>query len=87
MKAQPIMVRWNYGLMSSLFSDSERERMLSDLAVIPALNKQAQLNLTGNAKDLWITGIRDIREQAEVLESMKMLKASLLIRKLDGRLN
>ena len=52
-------------------SDAERERMLSDLAVIPALNTQAKTNLTGNARDLWITGIRDIREQSEVLEGMK----------------
>ena len=53
-------------------SDSERERMLKDLAVIPALNEQAKVNLTGNARDLWVTGIRDIKEQSEVLEGMKM---------------
>lgn len=53
-------------------SDSERARMLKDLAVIPALNEQAKVNLTGNARDLWVTGIRDIKEQSQVLESMKM---------------
>lgn len=52
-------------------STAERERMLNDLAVIPPLNEQAKTNLTGNARDLWITGIRDIREQSEVLEGMK----------------
>lgn len=52
-------------------SDAERERMLNELAVIPALNAQAKTNLTGNARDLWITGIRDIRRQSEVLEVMK----------------
>lgn len=52
-------------------SNEERKRMLNDLAVIPSLNTQAKTNLTGNAKDLWITGIRDIKEQAEVLEDMK----------------
>ncbi len=52
-------------------SANERERMLSDLAVIPPLNEQAKTNLTGNAKDLWVTGIRDIREQSAVLEGMK----------------
>lgn len=52
-------------------SNAERERMLNDLAVIPALNTQAKTNLTGNARDLWITGIRDIREQSKVLEDMK----------------
>ncbi|QTN39263.1 hypothetical protein HZ996_08965 [Cryomorphaceae bacterium] len=52
-------------------SNGERNRMLNDLAVIPPLNAQAQKNLTGNARDLWITGIRDIKEQSEVLENMK----------------
>lgn len=52
-------------------NNEERERMLNDLAVIPALNIQAQTNLTGNARDLWITGIRDIWEQSKVLEDMK----------------
>lgn len=51
-------------------SPKEKERLLSDLGVIPALNEQAQLNLTGNAKDLWIAGIRDIRSQSENLKAM-----------------
>lgn len=51
--------------------NAERERMLNDLAVIPPLNTQAKTNLTGNARDLWITGIRDIKEQSEVLDDMK----------------
>lgn len=48
--------------------------MLNDLAVIPSLNEQAKTNLTGNARDLWITGIRDIKEQSKVLEGMKFAK-------------
>lgn len=59
---------WTYELP---LSDTERARMLADLAVIPALNAQAQVNLTGNARDLWVTGIRDIRGQSQVLEIMK----------------
>ena len=51
-------------------TESERDRMLSDLSVIPALNSQAQLNLTGNARDLWITGIRDIKTQSQVLSGL-----------------
>ena len=51
-------------------SPKEKERLLSDLWVIPALNEQAQLNLTGNAKDLWIAGIRDIRSQSDNLKAM-----------------
>ena len=48
-------------------STSERERLLGDLKVIPALNTQAKQNLTGNAKDLWVAGIRDIDSQAKNL--------------------
>ncbi len=51
-------------------SAEERKRLLSDLAVIPPLNAQAKLNLTGNAKDLWVTGIRDIRRQSENLKKI-----------------
>lgn len=51
-------------------SAAERERLLGDLAIIPALNAQAQLNLTGNARDLWIAGIRDIRRQGQDLENI-----------------
>jgi len=52
-------------------SPAERERLLGDLSVIPPLNEQAQLNLTGNARDLWVTGIRDIRGQSEDLKAIK----------------
>ena len=52
-------------------SGTERESFLEILGVIPALNLQAQQNLTGNARDLWITGIRDIRAQINDLESLK----------------
>ena len=48
-------------------STTERDRLLADLSVIPPLNKQAQQNLTGNAKELWVAGIRDIRSQGENL--------------------
>lgn len=53
-------------------SESERERLLGDLQIIPAFYEQAKLNLIGNAKDLWIAGIRDIKHQvaglAKILE-------------------
>jgi hypothetical protein len=58
---------WTYDFP---LSDSEEDRLIADLKVIPALNKQAQLNLTGNARDLWIAGIRDIRTQSENLKKI-----------------
>jgi hypothetical protein len=48
----------------------ERNRLLNNLKVIPPLNSQAKTNLTGNAKDLWITGIRAIRFQSEDLKDL-----------------
>lgn len=51
-------------------STAEKKRLLDDLKVIPPLNQQAQTNLTGNARDLWVTGIRDIRRQSESLKQL-----------------
>jgi hypothetical protein len=47
------------------------KNLIADLKVIPAINEQAKINLTGNAKDLWIAGIRDIRDQSKNLTSIK----------------
>ena len=58
---------WTY---SFPLSTEEHDRLLNDLKVIAPLIKQAKQNLTGNAKDLWITGIRDIKNQSMVLESI-----------------
>jgi len=51
---------WTYDFP---LSAANKTKLLNDFQVIPALNEQAKLNLTGNAKDLWIAGIRDIRRQ------------------------
>ncbi|MEL7001933.1 MAG: hypothetical protein AAFN93_04265 [Bacteroidota bacterium] len=51
-------------------AQEERERLLNDLSVIPPLNKQAKQNLTGNARDLWVAGIRDIRAQSKDLKDL-----------------
>lgn len=49
-------------------SSAEEARLVADLEVIPPLMKQARRNLTGNARELWITGIRNIRQQRETLD-------------------
>lgn len=51
-------------------SSESKEKLIGQLRVIAPLNEQAKINLTGNAKDLWIAGIRDIRTQAGDLESI-----------------
>lgn len=51
-------------------SNAEMNRLIADLEVIQPLNEQAKINLTGNAKELWVAGIRDIRTQSEDLSSI-----------------
>lgn len=58
---------WTYEFPLSV---TERNRLFNDLRVIIPLNEQAKLNLTGNAKELWIAGIRDIKRQSEDLKSI-----------------
>ncbi|MEL6810672.1 MAG: hypothetical protein AAFP76_05010 [Bacteroidota bacterium] len=62
-----VLELWTYQFP---LSEDERIRLLNNLAVIPPLNHLAKENLTGNARDLWITGIRDIKAQSEVLSKL-----------------
>lgn len=55
---------WTYPLP---LSEDERERLIDDLNVIPPLLTQARANLTGNARDLWVAGIKNIRDQVDNL--------------------
>ena len=52
-------------------SKEKSKEFIAQLNVIPSLNLQAKTNLTGNAKDLWIAGIRDIRTQVTDLNNLK----------------
>ncbi|MEM1094884.1 MAG: hypothetical protein AAGJ10_09800 [Bacteroidota bacterium] len=51
---------WTYDFP---LSPAEERRLIADLRIIPPLMQQAQRNLTGNARELWIAGIRNIRTQ------------------------
>ncbi|MCR4375708.1 MAG: DUF885 domain-containing protein [Acidobacteria bacterium] len=44
-------------------SQTDEARLAAELRTIPSLLKQAQRNLTGNARDLWITGTGTMQEQ------------------------
>lgn len=59
---------WTYDFPLSSIA---KEKLLKELKVIPALNEQAKGNLTGNAKELWVTGIRDIRGQSINLKTIR----------------
>ena len=59
---------WTYDFP---LSEEARGSLLADLGKIAPLNTQAKKNLTGNARDLWVTGIRDIQNQSIVLNELK----------------
>jgi len=59
---------WTYDFP---LSSDEKARLLQELNIIPSLNEQAKGNLTGNARDLWVAGIRDIKTQSKNLETVK----------------
>ncbi len=49
---------------------ASQKQLSASLALIPEIYKQAKINLIGNAKELWIAGIRDIQNQASLLEEL-----------------
>ena len=60
---------WQYDFP---LNKKDRIELLSSLELIPKFNKQAKINLTGNARDLWIAGIRDIEKQTQILEGLTL---------------
>ncbi|HQU71693.1 MAG TPA: DUF885 family protein [Calditrichia bacterium] len=71
---------WTYAFP---LTKSEEKRLIGDLGVIPPLNRQARQNLTGNARELWIAGIRDIRQQIEDLDQLRETVGSKASKKLQ----
>ncbi|WP_208295132.1 hypothetical protein [Maribacter spongiicola] len=61
---------WKYNFP---LSKTDQTKFIAALKVIPVLNEQAKKNLTGNAKDLWVAGIRDIETQSKDLAQLKNL--------------
>ncbi|MFT7679323.1 MAG: hypothetical protein ACI8QC_003324 [Planctomycetota bacterium] len=51
-------------------STAEEQRLIKELSVIQPLLDQAQRNLTGDARELWIAGIRNIQYQGEILTTI-----------------
>ena len=58
---------WQYDFP---LNDEDVDRLISDLKVIPPLNEQARANLKGNARELWIAGIRHIATQRDNLRQL-----------------
>ena len=75
---------WTYTLP---LSGAEEERLIADLSIIPPLMQQAQENLTGNARELWVAGIRDIRAQRRNLDEISRRIGEKASRKLKAILD
>ncbi len=50
-------------------TETSANEIATRLRKASAVYDQAKINLTGNAKDMWTTGVRSIREQSDDLES------------------
>ena len=51
-------------------SAGDAEELASRIGAVPALLEQARTNLTGNAHDLWVGGLRSFRAQAADLDAL-----------------
>jgi hypothetical protein len=62
-----ILELWQYDFP---LDQASRSKFLSELRIIPAFYEQAKENLTGNARDLWVTGIRGIQGQVNDIDQI-----------------
>ena len=59
---------WMYELP---LTEEEDRRLTDELSIIPPLMRQARQNLTGNARELWLAGIRNIRSQRTNVDTIE----------------
>jgi uncharacterized protein (DUF885 family) len=52
--------------------ENSNQKFYRELALIPAFLEQAKQNLTGNARDLWVAGINNLRDQTKDLETIEI---------------
>jgi hypothetical protein len=62
-----IVELWTYAYPLSKEAEA---KLIHELGVVPPLLAQAQGNLTGNARDLWITGAGTMRKQIDSLDAL-----------------
>jgi hypothetical protein len=51
-------------------SPTAQAKLAAELSIIPPLLEQAQLNLTGIARDLWVTGTGSMQKQVDALDAL-----------------
>jgi hypothetical protein len=66
--AHGLVELWTYSLP---LAPPDEARLAGELRPIPAFLTQARENLTGTARDLWITGIGTMRGQADALADLE----------------
>lgn len=59
---------WQYSIP---LEGEAKDKFLRELELIPTFLEQAQKNLTGNARDLWVAGINDLRDQGKNLKTIE----------------
>ncbi len=58
---------WTYAFPLSPAAEAE---LAAGLGIIPPLLEQARMNLTGNARDLWVSGVGTLRQQVADLDAL-----------------
>ncbi len=59
---------WTYSFPLNAQSEAKLAR---ELSIVPPLLTQARSNLVGNARDLWVAGIKNLRDQAKNLADLE----------------
>ena len=62
-----IIELWTYEFPLAPASEAH---LTAQLRTIPPLLQQGRINLTGNAQELWLAGIKNIKDQAEELQGL-----------------
>ena len=78
---------WSYDFP---LTNVEEKKLESELSIIPPFLAQARKNLTGNARDLWIAGIENIKDQEKDLDFLRSkvdLNNSSLLKELEAARN
>lgn len=68
-------------------SKKEENKFINELKIIPPFLDQARRNLTGNARDLWIAGIENLKQQVKDLNFIALKfnskEESLILNKIE----
>ncbi len=64
---------WTYSFPLTRAAES---KLATELGIVPPLLTQARANLTGNARDLWVAGIGNLRQQGRDLAALGQQSAN-----------